>query len=268
VKRAQPKWGSEAAMLVAFADVMRAMGFRVVPEACGHDVILVAGPELCDHGYVRVPSAIEPGDTVAVEGKLRGSLEVLRQAVPPFRHRGVGAEKTPAADFYAVVVPEYYSDFEAIANALDVCTWTMLPDGAHGWKGARLGRFDVPHAARVVGHPPLAVPSIDVAITPGCPSPRALTPWKIAAVRLCLLGEQRDLSAADFAGTPVRPRTFVDRRWMERASGKGQHATWRLLDAKGRPDQEYPEIAAAIVAQDPVVVEMAKGPLGALWSEM
>jgi len=241
----KPKWDSEAAMLVAFAGLAAKMGFRCVPEACGHDLLLVAGPNLRSVDYSHPPACIEPGDVVAVEGKLRASITVLRQALPPFRRRLLGNERESAADFYCVCIPEHDTDFAEVAMALDIGVAIMTPSGTRGWRGDRLERWDIQHAARVLGHPALAVPALDVEIVPGRPAPRALTPWKIAAVRLCLLGAQRDLGTADFVDTPVRARTFLDRGWMEPASGRGKSSTFRLLDAEERPDRAYPEIAAA-----------------------
>lgn len=272
MKRVTAKWESEAAMLTAFAELARTMGFRVVPEACGHDLLLVAGDELRGpNRYEPAPDAIEPGDVIAVEGKLRGSVTALRQALPPYRRKFERmSDPSSAADFYAVVIPERDDDFESIAIALDVSVWVMRPpqgDPEHwGHRPAELQWFNVRHGSRVVGHPRLDVPALDVAITPGLPAPRRLTPWKVGAVRLCLLAAQRPLTVEDFARTPVSVRSLADRGWITR-EGRGKTATFRLLEHPTRPDLAYPEIAAAIVAQDPVVVE-AEAPAmrGALWS--
>ena len=265
--KATAKWESEAAMLTAFTEIARGMGFRVVPEACGHDLILVAGAELKPPGrYQHFPDAVEPGDVIAVEGKLRGSVEVLRQALPPHRRTWTNAADVAAADFYAVVIPDYDSDFLDVATGIDVSVWTMCPASGseEHWtrRPAELKRFEVRHGSRVVGHPRLDVPTLDVEMPAGVPAPRKLTPWKIAAVRLCLLGAQRDLTAADFVGTPVSVRSLEDRRWITRVSGRGKSAVFRLADHPGRPDRVYPEIVAAIAVEDPVTTPLPKG---ALW---
>jgi hypothetical protein len=243
------KWTSEAAMLTAFCDVVSRMGFRCVPEAGGHDLLLVVGETLSPDGYIRPPECLEPGDVVAVEGKLGCSITLLRQCIPPHRWRHEGA----GADFYACVVPSYDSDFMEVADALDVAVWTMAPQPTEAWRRAHhrgLGCFDLRHGQRCFPKSRVEVPFLDVVITPGQPSPRALTPWKVAAVQLCLLGMTRDLTPEDFRPTPVRPRTFLDRSWMTVATTQGRStATWKLLDRFSRPDVVYPEIVAAIEAQ-------------------
>lgn len=292
MKRPSPKWESEAAMLTAFVAEAKAMGFRVLPEACGHDLVLVAPDVLPERrGYAMFPEAIAPGDCIAVEGKLRATIEVLRQAIPPDRrerhggrcHRPTGIDglefcgtcqgctwmrgddTATALDFYAVVIPDGADtwDFRIVAAALGVCVWTMrapIPaDPGDRWSReapAALMLFDVLPGARVLGRQRPAIPELDVDMVAGTPAPRRLTPWKIAAVRLCLLGMERDLTTADFAAhPPCTARSLVDRGWAELVGRTGRTGVYRLTDSPTRPDRAYPEIAAAIRAQRPVTAE-------------
>ena len=245
------KWASEAEMMAAFVVAATSVGFRCVPEAGGHDLLLVAVRET-SATYTR--HSIEPGDVIAVEGKLRDSLTVLRQAMP--RHRTRAKEDRPSADFYAVVVPSAGPDFREVADALDILVWQfprpiIRPSAWPGMNPARPPDLNIAATERYrcLGHPRIQVTDLDVDITPGMPSPRALTPWKLAAVKLCLLGLTRELTSADFKDTPVAHRTFTDNGWMRLTGRDGRQGRYALTDHPRRPDLEYPEIVAAIVAK-------------------
>lgn len=253
------RWESEAAMLASFTARARGQGFRVVPEACGHDLVLVAA----EHPHL--PPWAEPGDVVAVEGKLRASLTLLRQAIPPVRRDRTSADVV-SADFYAVVVPGIDSDFRDVAEALGVAVVAepvphaaLTTDYGRRIELERLAetggveRIHIPGGFRQIGCRRPAVPEIDVEMPAGCPSPRSLSPWKIEAVRLCLVGLRRELASEDFQGE-VKSRTFLDRRWMAVTRREGRKAYYTLTTSTMfglRPDLAYPEIAAALLARDP-----------------
>lgn len=240
------KWATEADMLMAFMAEAKACGFATHAECCGHDLILVAGPDTADLMRQRhyLHSDIEPGDYVAVEGKLHRTVTVLRQATPPHRRRWESTAAT-AADFYAVVVPVREADFEDVARAMDIHVVSIEPAIPDKYRPhPKVNGFAFSNAHRVVGYPRPKLPGLDVGLTPGVPSPRSLTPWKIAAVELCML--TRDIVAADFKNSPVSPRSFLDRGWLERVSGRGDTAVYRLLPDARRPDAVYPEIVAAL----------------------
>lgn len=246
MKPAAPKWATEADMLMAFMAEAKACGFATHAECCGHDLILVASdstPDLMRQRHY-VHSDIEPGDYVAVEGKLQRTVTVLRQATPPHRRRWESTTAT-AADFYAVVVPVRESDFEDVARAMDIHVISIAPAIPDAYRPhPKLNGFAFTNAHRCIGYARPKLPGLDVGLVPGVPSPRSLTPWKIAAVELCLL--TRDITAADFRNNPVSPRSFLDRGWLERISGRGDTAVYRLLADDRRPDVVYPEIVAAL----------------------
>lgn len=253
------RWDTEADMFRAFVGEARAHGFRTVPEACGHDLLLVAGSRAGAGVRRQWHTALdaEPGDVIALEGKLRPSLAVLRQALPPHRRARFGQDHSgkagPAADFYAVLVPHWDEDFAEVAAGLDVGIIVMGAPTRRSWGGespAEVLRWMIPHRARVVGHPPLPVPDLDVDMDAGQPSPRALTPWKVAAVKLCIAGRGRELVEADFASGPVRRRTFLDRDWMRLVRREGRAGVYALTDKETRPDLAYPEVAAAVLARE------------------
>ena len=147
------------------------------------------------------------------------------------------------------VVPGYDSDFFDIASGLDICIAAMHPGSGGGesyqWP-PRLGRVDVLSSARVLGRPRIIVTDLDVEMPAGTPSPRPLTPWKLAAVKLCLHGAGgAELTDADFA-MPLRRRTFLDNGWIRLVRREGRSGVYVLEDRPGRPDLAYQEITAAI----------------------
>jgi hypothetical protein len=226
-------------MFDAFIGDARALGFRCYPESGGHDLILVAPAGLESGGLVE-------GDQIAVEGKLRDNLSVLHQALPP------GAlwpslKGQTACDFYAVLVPAADGTFRDLATVLGIRV-LQLPKGAKP-----LRRGDVHQLARDwrdelrVGLPRKRL-LLEVDMPAGQPSPRAVTPWKIDAVRLCHVATSNggELRTSDFAGTQVRARTFLDRGWMVPLRREGRITVYRLTEDRSRPDLWYPEVAAAL----------------------
>lgn len=225
-------WAREVDMFTSYVSFVEGLGFHVYPESCGHDLVLVAPdpvPPYCGD--------LRPGDVIVVEGKLRGSVGVLAQALPPHR---CGRTYVGSADWYVVLVPSEPEGFGSVARAAGVVVQTW----PHGARRQHLANFM--GSLRAPGDwKRLALPSVKVAgITPGAPSPRSVTEWKVAAVKLCLLGKERDLSSAEVG--KLR-RRFVEAGWLAQA-GAGKTATFRLLDAANRPDVIYPEIVEAIAA--------------------
>jgi hypothetical protein len=244
----KPKWTSEAAMLTAFVAEATAMGFRCVPESCGHDLVLIAGPDIEDGLRRRhwTTTGIVAGDVVAVEGKLVNNVTVLRQAAPPHRRRWVSLD-CAGADFYCIVTPWYDGDFAEVAGALDICVAEMRAGSTERYSAApRLVRFDIQESHRCFPATTVRPTHLDVAITPGLPSPRPVTPWKLAAVRFCLsVGDGREFTAKEMP-KELAARTFADRSWIREVRREGRAAVYVLAEHPRRPDLEYPEIVAAL----------------------
>ena len=231
MKRA-PLFASEAALCSAF-QAFAAPWAEVYPESCGHDVVLRV-----THGERGGLHPFAIGDVVAVEAKLRPTLGVLRQAIPFDRLR---YGRKHGADFYAVLLPSSRNgeDFDAVADALGVLRVGIDYSQRWGWRHA--GSIDQMRCFPVTQSAPL----LAVEMAGGQPAPRAVTPWKVAAVRLCLNGTGHRFKRADLADV-LNVRTFVDRGWAAVAARDGRHAVYELLDATDRPDRCYPEIAAAL----------------------
>lgn len=276
IKTKIPPWGSEAAMLCCFRDMLRDWGAKCYGECAGHDMLVVVTDEFMERCDIRgargmVRDGLEPGDTIAVEGKLRATFKVLDQAMPPDQPGPWGTPgwgRSVGADFYVVVVPDYPEGFVNVALACGVGVAALIP--AHerfaGYSGGavavppRIERWAM--GRRVVGMERPKLPLLDVEVTPGLPSPMPLTGWKIGAVSLCILAQTRPLTREDFKAAGVDARRFVDSGWLA-CEGRGPAARWTLTSpAPGnRPDLWYEDIAAAVRARDAA----ASGIVGALF---
>lgn len=237
-------WPTEAAMFESFIAYVRPLGLTPYPETCGHDLVLLATEAL---NRTMVPG-LEPGDTIVVEGKLRATLELLYQALPP--HLRVREGKR-GADFYAVLTPGCGETFREIASQLGIVAIDWTRDGVE--RAERYRRLDLgtqlptfSDRFRVLDVEPHRL-LLQVEQAAGRPAPRKVTRWKVEAVRLCMdhgTGEFRKEAFTD----AVRPRTFLQRGWVRVVRREGRASVFELVDHPGRPDRVYPEIVAAILA--------------------
>lgn len=247
-----PSWTSEAEMLGAFLDGARAAGWEVYPETAGFDAVLVATEQLAAaHTHYQV------GDQVAVEAKLRPSIKVLEQALPP-DVRGGCRDECPSADFYVIVVPHRGGVYalQTVARALGINVVSANPrrpdddDDDRNAFELTFGRFRVPHTRwrrHLRDGPRLWTPPAPVDVEAGVPSPSSVTPWKVEAVRLCLELQGQAITTRAFAKRGLSHRTFLERGWLETTGRDGRHQLYRLTDAADRPDRKYPEVTESLL---------------------
>lgn len=250
-------------MLCWLRDEFLGWGARCYGEHAGHDLVVEITATVMDACRIRGPRGLlvddmEPGDLIAIEGKLRGTPKVLAQALPPDSATAYGTawSRRVGCDFYCVAVPDYPEGFDDVAAALGIGVFVVAPvvpgDSKMRWmdpgKPARIDRYIPPR--RIVGLDRPKPPILDVVITPGLPSPMPLTGWKVGAVSLCILAQSRPLTRADFKHHGCDTRRFVDAGWMT-CAGRGAEARWTLVDpAPGnRPDLWYKDVAAAVRAR-------------------
>jgi hypothetical protein len=195
------------------------------------------------HAGGDAPGGLLAGDQIVVEAKLRASMEVLAQVLPSIYERRRDGR---GPDFFAVLVPERSTAFRDVAEAVGVAvlTWPNLVPGTAAYRVGRDQPFTLASRHRHYHAGPLDL-GLRVEMAAGRPGPRSVTPWKVAAVKLCLTGLTRTLHRADFA-PPLRLPLFLERGWVL-AAGRGKTATFALADdCAGRPDRAYPEIVAAL----------------------
>lgn len=274
-------------MMAFFQAEARAYGFGVYPETCGVDLVLLVTDRVVErieavreyllgvaqgeaplhdhHSFDVLHLAhLQVGDTIALEGKLVGSVEVFAQALPPLIARYV--DHAPAADFYGVIVPAASGDFERLAERLGIGLFEVAPERVpvHQYgnevvpAAIELVRLD--QTDRVLGFERLALPEVEVDMVAGHSAPRRVTPWMVAAVKACLIAQHRPLARADFR-PPLTPESMVRFGWMT-CQGRGASAGWTLTGfglnrieerdeglVRGplRPDISHPELVEALL---------------------
>ena len=228
---AAQRFDREVDMCEAFRARARESGFVVHAETDGFDMLLVA---------VRAPP-FSKGDQIGVHAKLQANVRVLAQSLP--------RDSTQSGPhYYAVLVPSADQAFMRVAQALRVTVLDArsIADSTAGLslKGAVWHR-----------HSPCApswVPEREVLDLPaGGVAPRLMTTWKIAAVKLCLLAEQRGfLTERDFRDAAMSMSLWRAKHWIE-ADGSVVHnrrkvTRFLLVNEHMPPHRLHPEIAAAL----------------------
>lgn len=280
-----PRFESEADLCTVFAARARSEGFVVHAETSGWDLLLVRGDV-----------------QVGVQAKLDPNLSVVSQALPadPTRaevsigptHRAVllpgpafnatAAERERYVQLRRVCIASgllvFHDTVLSVAHRTDCatrearsygaprrhaalldtpcCAWTWIPETS-------IARY-LSKPARWSAKQPEWLPDVVVQHRGGVPNPRAVTQWKLAAVRLCLLLAERGyLTGPDFKGARpggVSVSTWLQRRWLRRDGSitirPGERSRARYVarpaeewqHGQPRPDVRYPEIVAALRA--------------------
>jgi hypothetical protein len=214
--------------------VARDQGFRVYPETGDFDLLLVAGEET---------NGFESGTQIGVQAKLRDNVEVLAQALPRMdRH-----PSQPMPHRYAVLVPRARREFRWLAARLSISVieGRLLDNRYHSDLS-----FMTYHRYQV--QKPCWEPTVEIpALQGGLPSVKPMTPWKLGAVGLCLLAEERGyITPEDFRSAAVSRSTFLQREWITRGQAvtvDGKKEYRYCLNADSRPPHLlFPEVAAAL----------------------
>ncbi len=221
------RFPSESALCDEFTGLARAQGYRVFPECSGWDLLLMD------------PTS---GLQVGVQAKLKATPEVLLQALQPsdFSARG--------PDVHAVLVTDHLHNYawQMIAREL-----RLLVIAGTEWAFTDFPvRELIEDAPRWHHRDPAWVPDFEVpGMSGGASGPRQLTPWKIAAVKLCAKLRARGyLTRADFdrANVSLQRWVYAPQPWLR---GERHGKQYRYV-ATGHPlpDELYPEVAAALAA--------------------
>lgn len=224
------RWKSESELCQSLIDACRAQGWACYAETFGFDILLVS----------------PAGTRLGIEAKLQPNAKVIDQAREHTRRN------KKAAHYVVVVVPHAAPRFYQACNALNIGVLVLEPGVAQVdiLKGLSLATDCV--ARSTVTLKPL--PAVCVDMPAGVPSPRSITPWKLAAVRFCMdhLGSDA-ITAAMFVAAGLDHRRWVKSKWLVPtskivgASGRLVQA-YKLGPAPGRPDLKFPEIVAAYLA--------------------
>lgn len=223
------KFASEAELCSAFMVAATAQGAWIAyPETAGFDILMVRKAD---------------GAQIGIEAKLRLNGKVLAQALPKHASWNAGS---CGPDYRAVLVPRGgVSDLGPVCAALGITAirfdrarreyWPLLPkdDSSEWFDQAVLTRCSVP------GYVP------DVAA--GTPCPLKLTDWKIKAIKLAIILEERPITRADFKALHLNPSRWVEPHygWLERAGEPGSYTRGpNTPDFRAQHPRNYAEIEA------------------------
>lgn len=228
---------SERALCEALEAAVRANGWAWYPETSGWDAIAV----------------LPDGTQVGVQAKLRANVEVLCQAIPE-RETGDPALR-PGVDVRAVLVTNADSSFRRVAAELrlavlrgvvvrgDVKEWFGF-DGVRGAECVDTGAY----VRRVVDDAPRHqfsqrgwLPPFEPNVAAGVPSPRQVTPWRIAAAKMCAqIRAGLEPTAADLAAAGMNVSRW--RTWLDPVDGT-KPRRYRLRRNTYLPDTNWPDVS-------------------------
>jgi len=227
-------FASETELCVEFAEYAKTLGWRVYPETSGFDLLLVAAPEVKTVGA-------RPGEQIGVQAKLTVNMHLFAQAIP-------NARANAGPNFFAVLVPSADTDCFAVARRLGVVVFTaaMYRKWSDPPWQKKLGGLEHLIARHHVFDAPAWTPEVEIWTPPGVKSPSIITPWKIDAVKLCLLGEKKGfLTTVDFIEHGISTTLWVARKWIVDTGDKiGKRKKYRLGEVT--PHLLWPEITEAL----------------------
>ncbi len=213
---------SEAELCERFAVIARSHGWTVYPETGGFDQLLVGSD----------------GAQIGVEAKLRCTYEVLLQAAPSI-YLGPEAEIQHGPDYRAVLVPEAVNCFEGVAGLIGLCCYDL-----RAMEGERIRRR-LDHGRLWPSSGRLSLPDYVPDLPAGVPSPKRMSSWLVAALRLCkILRERGHVTLYDFEDHHLHMGLWVA-RWLQ-ADGKapgrrGRPVTlYRIKPGARLPDEDVP----------------------------
>lgn len=246
---------TEAELCAEFTKVARANGWEVYAETGGWDLLLVwtgdapvlvydsghrelelhNGPEEGFSGskLAAMEDEIElaPGDQWGIQAKLRGSFEVIDQALVGVQWVERGrTQRMAAPDFRSVLVPSASAPFLHICSHLRLGVVTPLITDVY--------RPTYRWTTRLQHTLPPIVPSW----TGGAPSPKSLSHWRVQALKICArLRAGEILMRKDFKEYEINIKTFVQRHWIL-STGHGQYVMNPMSLTTPDPMLRFPDI--------------------------
>lgn len=258
---------SEAEIVSKLMDTARREGWSVYPETADFDVLLVSTPEIPifkiaatrgpHHRMARETVErfeLEPGFMIGVEAKRHANVKVLAQAIS----YGYQSRQRVGPDFRQVLIPRLPrkrsngrrvedKSFRQVAKALGVGVWTLRHLEDHRPFG--LAPF---YASRWEGKRPW-VPPVEPTTEGGIPSPRALTKWRVAALRVCnFIDDEGTITRADFKRFGINPSTWIRQGWIVPVGKDGRRTVYAPPDPRpsSYPTRGFEEDAKKIRALD------------------
>ena len=228
--------GTEAELCSRFIEAM-SPEWTAYPESCGFDIVLRR-----DGSPSRGWRFAHHGDLLGVEAKLRPSFEVVEQVL---RKRGAATGPSGSPHFLAVLVPKASKAFIRICTELRINVVQLSLIDGHWRRELPLSFRTRP--TRLIQPPPV-VPSGPA----GVPSPRPLTPWRVAALRIVQRGLVRgELTNDDFKEFGVKKGRWVQAGWIVKTGQRGRKHVYELNPgAPGFPTNGFEEDFEALKRHD------------------
>lgn len=249
------RYESESELCSQFIDHARSKGFKVYCETADFDLLLVVTPEVLKH-----TALFTPGEQIGVHAKLLPNVAVLYQALP--RARGPVLDKV-GPDYYAILVPNATDEFVFVARKLGITVYTASWSKSTWWRGTAqfvtkgtprvdFGLTDSGFTYKKMEHKERCwTPEVEVNIPAGTKAPVQLTPWKMAAVKLCITGVKKGyLTTQDFADAKISMSRWSQKGWVQpgewvKENGK-RLKSYLLQDDNKPPHLLYPEVVVAL----------------------
>lgn len=198
MKVKRPKFALEKDLCAAFVEDLKShsMQWTAYPETAGWDLLLVR----------------RDGVQVGVQAKLTLNPKVLSQALPSWTYSEIGP------DYRAVLVPVgEVRDMEAVCKHVGVKVMKQRHPQERHW----YSHLSLPDPAYTVSdwapwyplkrHP---LPDYVPDVVAGASAPQTLSSWKIAAIKVQIILEQRPVTKTDIKELCLSPS-----RWFDRHSG-------------------------------------------------
>ncbi len=210
-------------------------GWKVYPETSGWDILLVKDIQ------------------IGIQAKLKDNIKVLSQTVdyvnPKFK------AKYPSPHIKAVLVPRASQDFKRVAFALGIFIIEGVNveylDFKFQWtKQIKTNFNNYSRDAHYFTEPAKLcwVPEIEPNMIAGTKSPKLITPWKIQAVKMCLLLNNKGfLTSEDFKKENMSMTIWQQNNWIINSKEKEGRLTKYVKNTNlDLPDTLYPEITESI----------------------
>lgn len=190
------------------------------------------------------------GFQIGIQAKLKCNVRVVQQSLEEYRW----AVMAPGPDCRAVLVPDGESDLAHIAAYLGITVIRMRVRG--NWYGP-LFLPNLPVAQDTIINEDwyewapaqrCRLPAYVPDVAAGAPAPIQLTPWKVKALKLLVLGERRGgVSRADFKFLGLDHRRWIHPNgWLRATETSGQYSV------NGSPPEglktQHPKVFAEIAA--------------------
>lgn len=229
------KYTREADLCADFISEVEKRGdWQAYPETQGFDILLAHK---------------EKGIQIGVEAKLRPNLKVITQALPHWLDQG-----DTGPDFRAVLVPISDSDFARICGALGIVVleFRRARIGTYNSPIRDLPRLDGPYSDLQIRHwhdwcpsKRLKLPDYVPDVQAGSSAPVQLSEWKVKAIKLQIILQERPVTRADFKALRLSPT-----RWLDPCTGWLVKGGGGFVPGPGMPDlrAQHPKNFAEIEA--------------------